>query len=258
MDKANILVVNDDGISAPGIKALIEVASEFGTPYVMAPDKPQSGQGHAITIHDPIHARKVDHYPGIEAYECSGTPVDCVKIARHVFFKDIKFDLCVSGINHGSNAAINIIYSGTMSAAMEASLADIPSIGFSLMDVSEGADFSGSQHYARKLIPFALSHEFVHSKLLNVNIPKLPISDIKGMKICKQGRSGWSEEFIEAKDPRGNPYYWMAGDFVLYEESPDTDINALGEGFVSVVPSMHDLTSYPGIEELQQLNIGNE
>ena len=258
MDKANILVVNDDGITAPGIQALIEVVSEFGTPYVMAPDSPQSGQGHAITIHDSIQVRKVNHYPGIEAYECSGTPVDCVKIARKVFFKDINFDLCVSGINHGSNAAINIIYSGTMSAAMEASLAGIPSIGFSVLDVSHDADFTGSQHYARKIIPFALSHQFVQSKLLNVNIPNLPTAEIKGMKICRQGKSGWSEEFVESKDPRGNPYYWMAGEFVLHEEGHDTDIKALGEGYVSIVPSMHDLTSYPAIDELQQLNYSNE
>lgn len=254
MSKPNILVVNDDGITAPGIQSLIEVVAEIGTAYVMAPDKPQSGQGHAITIHDPIKAEKVDHYPGIEAYECSGTPVDCVKIARHVFFPNIQFDLCVSGINHGSNAAINILYSGTMSAAMEASLAGIPSIGFSLLDLSYNADFTASQHYAAKLISFALSHQFEHSKLLNVNIPNLPLEEIKGMKVCKQGKSGWSEEFLEAKDPRGRPYYWMAGDFILHEESPDSDINALGNGYVSVVPSMHDLTSYPAIPELKGIN----
>ena len=254
MDKANILVVNDDGITAPGIQALIEVASKLGNIFVMAPDKPQSGQGHAITIHDPIKARLVDHYEGIQAYECSGTPVDCVKIARHVYFPDVKFDLCVSGINHGSNAAINIIYSGTMSAAMEASLAGIPSIGFSLLDVSHGADFTASKAYAKKIIEFSLNHSFQNSKLLNVNIPNLPLKDIKGMKVCKQGKSGWSEEFIEAKDPRGKPYYWMAGAFVLHEESPDSDINALDNGYVSIVPSMHDLTAYPAIEELKQLN----
>lgn len=254
MSKPNILVVNDDGITAPGIQALIEVVSKLGTAYVMAPDKPQSGQGHAITIHDPIMAKKVNHYEGIIAYECSGTPVDCVKIARHVFFPDIDFDLCVSGINHGSNAAINILYSGTMSAAMEASLAGIPSIGFSLLDISFGADFTASKHYASQLISFALSHQFENSKLLNVNIPNLPLSEIKGIKVCKQGKSGWSEEFVESKDPRGKPYYWMAGDFILHEESPDSDINALGNGYVSVVPSMHDLTAYPALEELKDIN----
>lgn len=255
MSKPNILVVNDDGITAPGIQSLIEVVAEMGTAYVMAPDKPQSGQGHAITIHDPIKARKVDHYDGIEAYECSGTPVDCVKIARDVFFKDVQFDLCVSGINHGSNAAINILYSGTMSAAMEASLGGIPSIGFSLLDVSYTADFTASRHYAAKLISFALGHQFSNSKLLNVNIPNLPLSEIKGMKVCTQGKSGWSEEFIEAKDPRGNSYYWMAGEFLRHEESPDSDINALGNGYVSVVPSMHDLTAYPAIDELKDINL---
>lgn len=254
MSKPNILVVNDDGITAPGIQALIEVVKDLGTAYVMAPDKPQSGQGHAITIHDPIMAKKVKHYEGIDAYACSGTPVDCVKIARHVFFPDVKFDLCVSGINHGSNAAINILYSGTMSAAMEASLAGIPSIGFSLLDVSPDADFTASKHYAGQLINFALSHQFESSKLLNVNIPNLPLTEIKGIKVCKQGKSGWSEEFVESKDPRGKPYYWMAGEFILHEESPDSDINALGNGYVSVVPSMHDLTAYPAIDELKDIN----
>lgn len=254
MSKPNILVVNDDGITAPGIQALIEVVSDIGTPYVMAPDSPQSGQGHAITIHNPISAKPVNHYAGIQAFACSGTPVDCVKIARHVFFPDISFDLCVSGINHGSNAAINIIYSGTMSAAMEASLAGIPSIGFSLLDVSPKADFSASKVFVRQLIEFSLGHSFANTKLLNVNIPNLPLSDIKGIKVCKQGKSGWTEEFIESKDPRGKPYYWMAGEFVLYEESPDSDINALGNGYVSVVPSMHDLTAYPAIDELSDLN----
>lgn len=254
MSKANILVVNDDGVTAPGLKALIEVASKLGEVFVMAPDKPQSGQGHAITIHDPIKARPVDHYGDITAFECSGTPVDCVKIARHVYFSDTEFDLCVSGINHGSNAAINILYSGTMSAAMEASLAGIPAIGFSLLDVSYGADFTAAKVYAEKIIEFSLHHSFKNSKLLNVNIPNLPLADIKGMKVCKQGKSGWSEEFIEAKDPRGNPYYWMAGEFILHEESPDSDINALGNGYVSIVPSMHDLTAYPAIAELKDLN----
>jgi len=184
------------------------------------------------------------------AYECSGTPVDCVKLASHVYFKDVNFDLCVSGINHGSNAAINIIYSGTMSAAMEGSILGIPSVGFSYMDVNANADFSGSSHYARKIIEQMLDHSFGKCNLLNVNIPKIPLEDIKGMKICKQGKSGWTQDFVEAKDPQGDPYYWMTGEFLLRDKDEDTDIKALANGFVSIVPSKHDLTSYVGLEEM--------
>jgi len=253
MSKPNILIVNDDGILAPGLRSLIEAVKTIGTPYIMAPDKPQSGQGHAITIHDPIKVKEVYHFTGLKAYKCSGTPVDCVKIARNVMYKDIDFDLCVSGINHGSNAAINIIYSGTMSAAMEASLEGIPAIGFSLCDISMEADFAAATHYAAVMIRWALDHEFKKSLLLNVNIPKLPIEDIKGIKVCCQGKSAWKEDFMEVKNPRGESYYWMTGEFVLYEEAEDTDIRALGEGYISVVPSMHDLTAHPALEEFRYL-----
>ncbi|NNE27861.1 MAG: 5'/3'-nucleotidase SurE, partial [Saprospiraceae bacterium] len=146
MDKPLILVTNDDGIVAPGIAALVEVVKKIGTPFVVAPDSPQSGQGHAITLTSPLRLNKVNVFDGVEAYECNGTPVDCVKLAKHVLLKDKTIDMCVSGVNHGSNAAINIIYSGTMSAAMEASLEGIKSIGFSLLDFSYEADFSAAQY----------------------------------------------------------------------------------------------------------------
>lgn len=253
MTKPNILIVNDDGIFAPGLAALITAVQTIGTPYIMAPDKPQSGQGHAITIHDPIKVEEDYTFPGIKAHKCSGTPVDCVKLARHVIYKDIEFDLCVSGINHGSNAAINIIYSGTMSAAMEASLEGIPAIGFSLCDISMEADFKASTHYAAVIIRWALDHTFEKCLLLNVNIPKLAIDKIKGIKVCRQGKSGWKEDFMEVKNPRGESYYWMTGEFVLYEEAEDTDINALGNGYISVVPSMHDLTAHTALDEVRYL-----
>ena len=152
MDKPLILITNDDGIFAPGIKALLEVVQKIGTPIVVAPDKPQSGQGHAITITSPIRLKKVDQFEGVESYACTGTPVDCVKLAKNIILKDRTIDLCVSGINHGSNAALNILYSGTMSAAMEASIEGINSIGFSLLDFSIDADFSGASYYAKPII----------------------------------------------------------------------------------------------------------
>ncbi|MBR9919394.1 MAG: 5'/3'-nucleotidase SurE [Bacteroidetes bacterium] len=242
-----ILVTNDDGMAAPGIKALVEVAREFGQVIVVAPDSPQSAQGHAITISDPIRLHQVDIFKGIESYECSGTPVDCVKLAKHVVLKDRQIDLCLSGINHGSNSSINIIYSGTMSAAMEASIEGIPSIGFSLLDYSWDADFGPAKSVARELIKKVIDQGLNGCSLLNVNIPKIPETGIMGMKVCRQAEANWKEEFMEAKDPRGQKYYWLTGEFVASDMEPDTDLWALQNGYVSIVPSGHDLTVHNAI-----------
>jgi 5'-nucleotidase len=248
-----ILVTNDDGILANGIKALVEVARNYGEVIVVAPDKPQSGQGHAITLTNPLRVRKVNPFDGIEAYECSGTPADCVKIARHSILKDRKIDLCVSGINHGSNASINIIYSGTMSAAMEASINDIPAIGFSLLDFSQDADFEPSKRYIGELIRYVLESGLENTKLLNVNIPKLPAEKIKGIRICRQAEAQWIEKFQEGLDPSQQPYFWLTGVFVNHDQGHDTDVWALSEGYVSVVPCAHDLTAYKAIGGLKGL-----
>ena len=253
MDEPLILVTNDDGMNAPGIRALVQAASEFGRVVVVAPDSPQSAKGHAITISDPLRLNRVQLFDGIEAYECSGTPVDCVKLAKNVVFKDRQPDLCVSGINHGSNASINIIYSGTMSAAMEASLEGIDSIGFSLLDFAFDADFSAAKVIAQRLIGYVLKNKLQASKLLNVNIPKLPIQEIKGLRVCRQAEARWEEEFAEAIDPRGEKYYWLTGKFINDDHGEDTDIWALDNGYVSVVPSKHDLTSHESIGGLKRI-----
>lgn len=254
MTRPLILVTNDDGIVAPGIRVLVQLASELGDVVVVAPDSPQSGQGHAITIHDPLRLKKVNLFPaGIEAWECSGTPVDCVKLAKHVVLKDRAIDLCVSGINHGSNASINIIYSGTLSAAMEASLEDIKSIGFSLDDFSFDADFGPCKPWVRELMQYTLDHPLEHGNLLNVNIPKLPAEKIQGMRICRQADARWIEKFVEGRDPGGQPYYWLTGEFVNNDTADDTDVWALQHGFISVVPSMHDLTNYKALQGLKTL-----
>lgn len=254
MTKPLILVTNDDGIVAPGIRALVEIASELGDVVVVAPDSPQSGQGHAITIHDPLRLKKVKLFPpGVEAWECSGTPVDCVKLAKHVVLKGRSIALCVSGINHGSNASINIIYSGTLSAAMEASLEDIKSIGFSLDDFSFDADFEPAKPWVRRVMQFALENPFEHGNLLNVNIPKLPAHAIRGLKLCRQADARWIEKFVEGRDPGGQPYYWLTGEFVNTDQADDTDIWALQNGYISVVPSMHDLTNYKALKSMKAL-----
>jgi len=255
MSKPLILVTNDDGITAPGIKSLVEVCRNIGEVVVVAPDSPRSGQGHAITINDPIRLREVNQFDGITAYECSGTPVDCVKLAKHVVLKDRTIDLCVSGVNHGSNASVNIIYSGTMSAAMEASIEGIDSIGFSLLDYSFKADFKPTQHFAEILIKNVLANKLKKCKLLNVNIPKLPTSEIKGMKICTQGHGVWEEEFKEGSDPRGGKYYWLAGAFITDQASKDSDLWALANGYISIVPSWHDMTKTDALTELNYLEI---
>ena len=253
MSRPLILVTNDDGIVAPGIRALVDVASSLGDVVVVAPDSPQSGKGHAITIHEPLRLRKVNPFQGIEAWETSGTPVDCVKLAKHVVLKDRKIDLCVSGINHGSNASINILYSGTLSAAMEAALENIRSIGFSLLDYSFDADFEPSKPWIRQVMEFMLARPFESGQLLNVNIPKLPADQLLGLRVCRQADARWKEKMVEGRDPSGQPYYWLSGEFVNHDTAQDTDVWALENGYISIVPSMHDLTNYPALKTLKDL-----
>ena len=240
--KPNILVVNDDGITAPGIKNLIEVVQEIGNVVVVAPDGPQSGMGHAITIGKPLRFDKVDLYPGVEMYKCSGTPVDCVKLAVNKIFKGKKPDLCVSGVNHGLNNSINVIYSGTMSAAVEGAIEGIPSIGFSL------DDFSHAKKFIKEISLQVLEHGLPPATLLNVNFPKGP--NLKGIKICRQANAKWAEEFDERKDPYQRPYYWLTGVFQNNDKGEDTDVWALENGFVSLVPVQFDLTAHHAIPVL--------
>lgn len=249
--KPIILVTNDDGITAPGIKALVEVMNEIGKVVVVAPDSPQSGMGHAITVGEPLRLEKVDVFKKIEAYQCTGTPVDCVKLAvDKVLHK--KPDLCVSGINHGSNSSINVLYSGTMSAAMEAAIEGIDAIGFSLANYDFEADFAVAKKYVKIIAENVLRHKESNATLLNVNIPSLPKNKIKGMKICRQAVAKWEEEFNERTDPRGKKYFWLTGKFVNYDKGKDTDEWALANGYVSVVPVQFDLTAHHAIATINQ------
>ncbi|MDN3580435.1 5'/3'-nucleotidase SurE [Mucilaginibacter flavus] len=243
--KPNILVVNDDGITAPGIKVLIEAMAQIGRVVVVAPDSPQSGMGHAITIGKPLRLDKVDLYEGIEMYRCSGTPVDCVKLAVNKVFKGQKPDLCVSGINHGLNNSINVLYSGTMSAAVEGAIESIPSIGFSLDDYNLDANFSYCIKYIKELALQVLTNGLPANTLLNVNFPNT--ADIKGIKICRQANAKWAEEFDERVDPHKRPYYWLTGVFQLNDGGEDTDVWALDHNYVSVVPVQFDMTAHHAI-----------
>ena len=238
-----ILVTNDDGITSPGIKNLIEAAKGLGKVVVVAPDKAQSGMGHAITIGNPLRMDKVDLFGDVEAWQTSGTPVDCVKLAVDKILHR-KPDLCISGINHGANHSINVIYSGTMSAAMEASIESIPSIGFSLLDYRFDADFTAATFYANKIIKTVLANKLDKHLLLNVNIPSIPKKEIKGIKVCKQAYAKYKEEFDERIDPHGKKYYWLTGEFINFDKAEDTDVWALQNNYISVVPVQFDLTNY--------------
>ena len=251
-----ILVTNDDGITAPGIRTLIEVMNTFGDVYVVAPDAPQSAMGHAITINDTLYCNAitvVKGEPQIE-YSCSGTPVDCVKIAVNEILKR-KPDLCVSGVNHGSNSSINVIYSGTMSAAVEAGTLGIPSIGFSLLDYSLEADFEASKKYIKLLVEQCIEHGLPNGVVLNVNIPKLSEKEIKGVRVCRQANAHWEERFDKRTSPLGRDYYWLTGEFVNNDKGEDTDEWALHNGYVSVVPVQFDLTAHHAIKDINTWNI---
>lgn len=242
--KPIILVTNDDGVAAPGIRALVEAVEGLGKVIVVAPDKPQSGMGHAITIGQPLRMQKVNVFNDVEAYSCSGTPVDCVKLAVDKIIHD-KPTICISGINHGANHSINVIYSGTMSAALEAAIESIPSIGFSLLDLSIEADFTAAKKYARILVEHVLGSGNIDKHLcLNVNFPKGTEKMIKGIRICRQAYAKYEEEFDERKDPHGRRYYWLTGEFLNFDKGKDTDVWALENQYVSVVPVQFDLTHY--------------
>jgi len=250
--KPVILITNDDGVTAPGIMNLVEAVKDMGKIVVVAPDKPQSGMGHAITIGQPIRLQKVNMFDDIEAYSCTGTPVDCVKLAVDKVLHR-KPDLCLSGVNHGANHSINVIYSGTMSAAVEAAIESIPSAGFSLLDYSIEADFSGARKYARLVVEKMLQTKLDKHTVFNVNIPALPVNLLKGLKICKQAYAKYEEDFIQREDPHGRRYYWLTGEFVNFDKGKDTDVWALANGYVSVVPVQFDLTNYVLKSKLEKL-----
>ena len=254
MSKPLILVVNDDGISASGIRNLIRIMNDFGDVVVVAPNSPQSGKSHAITIEATIRCDKVviDDGPQ-EEYACSGTPVDCVKLAVNQIL-DRKPDLCVSGINHGSNSSINVIYSGTMSAALEGALEDIPSVGFSLLDYDHNADFSEAEPYIREIVKRVINNGLDSGVCLNVNIPKsIKEKPLRGIKVCRQANANWEEEFEARTDPKGKVYYWLTGKFINYDKGVDTDEWALANHYISVVPVQFDVTAHSSLSSVNKL-----
>lgn len=250
MSEKLILITNDDSVNARGILSLIQTAKQFGRVVVVAPDKAQSGMGHAITINHPLRLNRVDLFDGVESYSCSGTPVDCVKLAIYEVLK-CKPDLLLSGINHGENTSTNVLYSGTMSAAIEGAMEGIHSIGFSLADYASDADFSACQPFIEKIIIKTLDSGLAANTCLNVNFPKLSIDKIKGIRICSQAHAFWADRFDKRLDQFGNPYFWLTGDFAEVNPKENTDLEALKNGYVSIVPTHFDLTNYQAIKTLE-------
>ena len=246
-----ILITNDDGIYSPGLRYLIGLMNNIGKVVVVAPDGPQSAQSHAITINKPITCEKIkiDEGKQIE-FICSGTPVDCVKLALAEIL-DRKPDICISGINHGSNASINVIYSGTVSAAIEASVHDIPSVGFSILDYSTTTELKHTETHIINIVRNLLSSNL--NVCLNVNIPKYSENKIKGIKIAKQAKGKWIEDFDERVSPMGKRYFWLTGEFIKEDESNEADQNLLDDNYISVVPVRYDLTDYSQIDDVKRL-----
>ncbi len=255
MPRPLILVSNDDGITSQGIRTLVEIMTQLGEVVVVAPDSPQSGQGHAITVDHLLRLRRSDIFGDVVAYECSGTPSDCVKLAKHHVLKDRTPDLVVSGINHGANSSISVLYSGTMSAAIEAAIEGLPAVGFSLGDFGRTPDFSHTTEYILQIAKNVLENGIPKGTALNVNFPAKSKAPLRGVKICRQGDGYWKEHFDVRKDPHGRNYFWLDGGFVNRDLGEDSDLWALENNYVSIVPCQYDLTAYGVIEQLQNWNL---
>lgn len=253
MKRPLILVSNDDGITSKGIRTLVNVMKTIGDVIVVAPDGPQSGMGHAITVGETLRLEQSTIFEGVRAYQCSGTPADCVKMARHYVLREEREpDIVVSGVNHGSNTSISVLYSGTMSAAIEGAIEGTPAIGFSLCDYGHDADFSHTEEYIKKITLQVLEKGLPKGVALNVNFPPKRNEALKGIRICRQANAKWVEEFDERRDPNGRRYFWMAGNFVNFDKGEDNDEWAIANNYISVVPCQFDLTAHATISVLNE------
>ena len=251
MSKPLIFITNDDGYQSKGIKSLVDSVKDLGRILLVSPDGPQSGMGHAISVNKPVRCNKIDFFSSINAYSCTGTPVDCVKMGLFLL-KGKKPDLILSGINHSSNVSTNVLYSGTMSAAIEGALAGIPSVGYSLTDYSEDADFDYSMKVVRLISKKVMNEGLKLKTCLNVNIPNVKEDEINGIKACRQGRAFWNDTYEHRKDPLGKDYYWLTGSFDSKETFHDTDISYLKNNYVTIVPTQYNLTCHSSVEELKK------
>jgi len=250
-DDKLILLTNDDGLYAAGLKTLLEVMEEFGKVVLISTTESMSGMSQALTVKTPLRVKLLEENGKHRIYACSGTPTDSVKIAINQLLERTP-DWVVSGINHGANASVSVLYSGTMAAAIEGCLYGITSVGFSLNNFSPAADFSACSKYIRIVMKMVSREPLPPGICLNVNIPKAPRDEIKGVKVCRQARGNWKEEFEKRKDPMGKTYYWLTGVFMNHEpDATDTDEWALANNYVSVVPVSVDMTAHWFIDKLK-------
>lgn len=252
--KPVILVTNDDGIEAPGIEALVAAMSRIGRVIVVAPLGEQSAVGHALTVSLPLRVTHHNKNGKFFGYAVSGTPADCVKLALRTLLAAEGLpipDIVVSGINHGRNTAVNIIYSGTISAATEATVLDVPGVAFSLTSYNPEADFSAAATFAREFVPLVIKHGLPRGTLLNINVPDVPFEEIKGFRYTRQGQSYWEDTFEQREDPMHRPYYWLKGKYVRVDSESDSDDLAIDEGIVSITPLQYDLTDHSFLEHLR-------
>ena len=254
MEKILALISNDDGISAPGIYALVKEMEKIADVLVVAPDTQQSAVGHALTMTTPLRAYPYEKNREMFGYAVNGTPGDCVKLAVRNLAKR-KPDIVISGINHGMNTAINVIYSGTVSAATEAAILDIPSFAISLGTYGDNPDFSYAAKFARLFTPFFLKNKMPRGTLLNVNVPAVPESEIKGVAVTKQNTSYWNDYFEERRDPQNKLYYWLAGSYILGHKTEDYDDIAISNNIVSITPIHYDLTHYEYLNEMKKWDV---
>lgn len=246
-----VLVTNDDGIVAPGIAALICALQPTCDLCVVAPDGPRSGAACSITCAAPLSYHLVSEEPGMKAFACSGTPVDCVKLALQEVCER-KPDLIVSGINHGNNASICTFYSGTMGAVIEGCIKGIPSIGFSLATFEQGADFSPCTTWIQQIVQHVLQNSLPLHTFLNVNFPAIP--EIKGLKVCRQAMGDWVHEFAPLSCPRPGNWFWLTGEYANRDKGRDHDMAALSAGYASVVPQRLDMTDHDALQSLSALS----
>ena len=253
MSRPLILVSNDDGITSKGIFTLVNAMKQLGDVIVVAPDSPQSGMGHAITVGETLRLEENFIFEGVRAFECSGTPADCVKMARHFVLKGQRQpDVIVSGVNHGSNSSISVLYSGTMSAAIEGAIEGTPSIGFSLCDYSHKAEMDHIEKYLISITDTVLKKGLPKGVALNVNFPAKQNESIKGVRVCRQANAKWEEDFDVRIDPHGRRYFWMVGNFVNFDKGEDNDEWAIANNYVSVDPCQFDLTAQSAIPLLNE------
>jgi len=249
-NKPLILVVNDDGFFSPGINFLSSIMHQIGDVYIVAPDSNRSGVSHAMTLDKDIYVERVD--PGLNNYICSGTPVDCVKLAVNKILPRLP-DLCVSGVNHGSNHSINALYSGTLHGAMEGTIQGIPSISFSHLSYSLDVDLKPFSEVVHKLVIEIINKGFPSGVTLNINFPNILFNQIKGFKICRQAKGTWTETFKLTKTDLLKKYYNITGSFEHEAKDIETDAWALENNYISIVPVSCDTTAYSWFDQLNYL-----